>query len=61
VDRARKAHGERMLKTKFWQQASKSLARPARRRHAGHLEDAERVDRVVEVIVDALRRVTHSH
>jgi hypothetical protein len=50
-----------MLKTRFWQQASKSLARPARKRHAGHLEDAERVDRVVGVIVDAFRRVTHVH
>jgi hypothetical protein len=50
-----------MLKTKFWQQASKSLARPARKRHAAHLEDAERVDRVVGAIVDAFHRVTHSH
>jgi hypothetical protein len=50
-----------MLKTRFWQQASKSLARPARKRHAAHLEDAERVDRVVGVIVDALRRAVHPH
>lgn len=48
-----------MLKTRFWQQASKSLAHPARQRHAAHLEDAERVDRVVAAIVDALRRVTN--
>jgi hypothetical protein len=48
-----------MLKTRFWQRAAKSLARPVRQRHAAHLEDAERVDRVVGAVVDAFRRALH--
>ena len=50
-----------MLKTPFWKQASRSLPRPARARHAAHLEDAERVDRVLGAVVDAFRRIAHPH
>jgi len=50
-----------MLKTPFWKQASRSLSRPVRQRQAANLEDAERVDRVLGAVVDAIRRIAHPH
>jgi hypothetical protein len=45
-----------MLKTLFWQRAAQSLPSAARRRHARHLERAERVELAVAAVVDFWRR-----
>jgi len=45
-----------MLTTIFWQRAAQSLPSAARRRHAKHLERAERIELVVAAVVDFWRR-----
>jgi len=45
-----------MLKTLFWQRAAQSLPLVARRRHARHLERAERVESAIGAVVDFWRR-----
>jgi hypothetical protein len=45
-----------MLRTRFWQHAAQSLPSAARRRHARHLERAERIEAAIAAVVDFWRR-----
>jgi hypothetical protein len=42
-----------MLKTKFWQKAAASLPASIRERHTGDIARAERIDILVDGVVDA--------